>query len=85
MPIKPDQLTEEQKLARQISGMVDSENLIRRLVIENKHSDQIHDTIERNCRHLEIMFERDIIKNSSTDLTRFEEAIALGKAFISAQ
>lgn len=81
MPIKFEELTEEQKVARQISAMGDSVDLINKLIAEGKHTEQVHDTIERNYRHLEIMLEKDHIKNSGQDLTSFTAAIAAGKAY----
>jgi hypothetical protein len=81
MPIKIEELTEAEKLDRQISAMGDSVGLINRLISEGKHTQQVHDTIERNYRHLEIMLDKDHIKNSEQDLTSFTNAITAGKNY----
>jgi hypothetical protein len=83
MPIL-EQLTEEQKTQRQLSAMGDSVWLINKLIGEATHSQEVHDTIDRNVRHLEIMLEKEHIRNSGSDLTSFETAITDGKAFIAA-
>ena len=78
-----EELTEEQKVAKQISAMGDSVNLINKLIAEGTHNDQVHDTITRNVEHLALMVGKDIIVNSGTDLSGFNTAIADGRAFIS--
>jgi hypothetical protein len=76
------ELTEQQKTENQIKAMGDSVWLINKLISEGNHSEQIHDTVDRNVRHLEIMLGKDHIQNSGSDLTSFEEAVVDGKAFI---
>ena len=83
MPIQSE-LTEEQKTQRQINAMGDSVWLINKLIGEAAHSQEIHDTIDRNVRHLEIMLEKEHIQNSGSDLSSFETAITDGKDFIAA-
>jgi hypothetical protein len=78
-----EDLTEEQKVARQISAMGDSVTLINRLIAEGTHNEQVHDTISRNVEHLALMVGKDIIVNSGTDLSSFNTAITQGRAFIS--
>lgn len=80
-----EELTEEQKVARHIEAMGHSEQLIRELVTAGNHSEDIHAVISRNVDHLNIMFSREIISNSGSDLTSFQEAVSLGQAFIAAQ
>lgn len=70
------------KTEKQISAMGDSVDLINRLISEGKHNEQVHDTIDRNVRHLELMVAKDNIKNSGSNLTPFQTAIAEGKAYI---
>lgn len=67
---------------RQISAMGDSVWLINKLITENNHTQQVHDTVDRNVRHLEIMLGKPDIQNFGTDLTSFQTAITDGKAFI---
>jgi hypothetical protein len=80
---KREELTEEQKVAKQISAMGDSVTLINKLIAEGTHNDQVHDTISRNVEHLALMVGKDIIKNSGTDLSGFNTTITQGRAFIS--
>lgn len=82
MPIQREELTAEQKVQRQISAMGDSAWLINKLIAEDVHTNEIHDTIDRNVRHLEIMLEKPEIQNSGSSLTAFNTAITDGKAFI---
>lgn len=82
MPNKKEELTPEQKVQRQISAMGDSVWLINKLINENNHSENIHDTIDRNVRHLEIMLAKSEIQNSGSSLTSFQTAVTDGKAFI---
>ena len=75
-------LTEEQKVAKHVSAMNDSLNLINRLMQEETHTKSVHDTIQRNSSHLELMMGKDFIKNSETDLTSFVTAVASAKVYI---
>lgn len=79
---KQQELTQEQKTQRQISAMGDSVWLINRLIREGAHTENVHNTIDRNVRHLEIMLGKDHIKNSGSDLSSFETTITDGKDFI---
>lgn len=81
MPKKKEELTPEQQAERQISAMGDSVWLINKLISENAHTETIHETIDRNIRHLEIMLRSTKIQESGSDLTQFNTAIADGKAF----
>lgn len=82
MPIQPEELTEEQKTERQIKAMGDSVYVINEKIAEGKHTEDSHDTIDRNVRHLEIMLGKDNIQNSGSDLTSFNTAITDGKTYI---
>lgn len=82
MPNKNPAPTEEQKLQKNISAMGDSVWLINKLIDENNHVQNVHDTIDRNIRHLELMIAKPEIANSGTDLSSFNAAINSGKAFI---
>lgn len=82
MPIKPEELTPEQQVQRHISVMGDSVGLINKLIDEGNHTEDIHDTVDRNVRHLEIMLTKAEIQNAGSNLTSFETAITNGKAFI---
>jgi hypothetical protein len=83
MPGKREELTDAQKTERQISAMGDSVDLINRLIAEGKHTEQVHDTIDRNVRHLEIMVAKDNIKAAGS-VKVFTDAVAAGKDYITA-
>ena len=85
MPIQNDELTREQKIERQISAMGDSVDLINRLIAAGNHTTNVHDTIDRNVRHLEIMVAKDDIKGDGTSLGAFTDAITAGNEYIKAQ
>jgi hypothetical protein len=82
MPIKKDELTKEQKTERQISAMGDSVDLINNLISAGNHTTNVHDTIDRNVRHLEIMIAKDDIKGAGTSLKAFTDVIAAGNEYI---
>lgn len=83
MPINlPGGLTPEQQVQNRISAMGDSVWLINKLIAEDTHTEEIHDTVDRNVRHLEIMLGKSEIQNAGSDLTSFNTAITDGKAFI---
>ncbi len=82
MPAKKEELTEAQKTERQISAMGDSVDLINRLVAEGKHTEQVHDTIDRNVRHLELMLGKDHIKGAGVSLKTFTDAVKAGGDYI---
>ena len=82
MPIKHQELTEEQKTEKQISAMGDSVYVINNEIASGNHTEEIHNTIDRNVRHLEIMLSKENIQNSGSSLTVFETAITDGKAYI---
>lgn len=61
----------------------DSEDLVRRLVAEGEHSEEIHTTIKRNTDHLSLILSKEEIKASkSPRLKGFKKAVDLGNAFI---
>ena len=63
----------------------DSEDLIRNLVSVGEHSEEIHNTIQRNTEHLSIILgKQEIIDSQSPRLDGFREAITLGADFITA-
>ena len=82
MPIQREEITEAEKIQRQISAMGDSVDLINRLISEGEHSERVHDMIDRNFRHLEIMLAKPHIQTSGQNLTVFTDAITAGKAFV---
>lgn len=67
-----------------IQSSKDSENLIRDLVSDGEHNEDIHNAIKRNTDHLLIILDKEEIKTSnSSSIIGFQEAIILGDEFIS--
>ncbi len=61
----------------------DSEELVRRLVTEGEHSEEIHNTIRRNTDHLSLILGKQEVQDSNSPrLVSFQEAVDLGVAFI---
>jgi len=75
----------EMNVEKTIEAAGHSEDLVRRLVAEDNHSEEIHNTIKRNTDHLGIILGRQqVIDSNSPRLDGFREAIALGEAFVAA-
>lgn len=63
-----------------------SEQLIRKLVSEGEHSEDIHEIITRNVDHIKIVLEKPYVINSeSPRLPEFQEAVELGETFVAAE
>ena len=76
----------EMDVNKTIEAAGHSEDLVRRLVTEGNHSEEIHNTIKRNTDHLGIILgKQSVIDSNSPRLDGFEEAISLGEAFIAAE
>ena len=74
--------TPEIRLQNDLSAMSDSVNLINELILNDEHSDEIHDTIKRNVEHLGIMLTRQNIIDNNTVTTDYDDAITNGNLFI---
>lgn len=76
-------ITPEIDVEGTIRAAGDSEDLVRRLVAEGEHSEDIHATIKRNTDHLSLILSKEEIQASgSPRLAGFQEAVDLGVAFI---
>jgi hypothetical protein len=76
----------EMDVEKTIEAAGHSEELVRRLITEGVHSEQIHDTIKRNTDHLSIILgKQPVIDSNSPRLDGFREAVTLGEAFISTE
>ncbi len=76
-------ITPEIDVEGTIRAAGDSEDLVRRLVAEGEHSEDIHATIKRNTDHLSLILSKTEIQASgSPRLAGFQEAVDLGVAFI---
>lgn len=80
----PDRLNRpEFNLEQTLNSTGHSEDLVRRLVADGVHSEQIHDTIKRNTEHIRIILGREQVEASNSPrLADFLEAAELGEAFI---
>lgn len=78
-----DMITPEIDVEGTIRATGDSEDLVRRLVTEGEHSEEIHAKIKRNTDHLSLVLSKaEIQASGSPRLTGFQEAVDLGVAFI---
>jgi hypothetical protein len=60
-----------------------SEDLVRRLVTESTHSEEIHSIITQNTEHIKtILGKQEVIDSASPRLVGFQEAVELGEAFV---
>ncbi len=73
-----------EQIAQDISASYDSVDLINQIVVDNQHSNEIHDIIDRNVRHLQnCLTLPHIIENvTGADTTAFAKAVTLGGNFI---
>lgn len=76
-----DEPPSPEQVQRQISAMGDSVYVINQLIEKAVHTEETHNEMDRNYRHLEIMLAKEHIQNSGADLTVFTDAIANGIAF----
>ena len=73
----------EFNLERTLESTGHSEDLIRRLVTEGTHSEEIHNTITQNTEHIKIILgKQEVIDSASPRLVGFQEAVELGEAFV---
>lgn len=70
-------------LDKKISAMYDSVNLIRELIDNNSHHEDVDDVVSRNVKYLEFMLDQEEIKDSGRDLEDFKNIVQEGLQFIS--
>ncbi len=61
--------------------MIDSVNMIERVIAENIHSLAAYDILDKNYRHLELMCLKEEIIADGRSLAPFTDAIVAGRAF----
>ena len=73
-----------EQIAQDISASHDSVDLINQIVADDQHSDEIHDTIDRNVRHLRSCLTLPhIMENATTeDKIAFADAATLGEDWV---
>ena len=74
----------ERDVKQDIKAMYDSVHVVDAMIAANVHDDESNDNVDRNYRHLEIMMEKDWIKESGEDLQDFVDCIARAKAWLGA-
>lgn len=65
-----------------ISALNDSVTVINNLIFAGEKTENVKKEVERNFKHIDIMLEKDFIKDSGKDLSAFTAASAAGKSFI---
>ena len=78
--LKP--LTPQEQADRDVEVMGHSVAVINDSIKDCRHTQDEHDTVERNVRHLEIMLAKEHIANHPSDKKQFKSAIAAGKKHI---
>ena len=76
------ELTPQEQADKDVEVMGHSVKIINDSIEDCRHTQDEHDTIERNVRHLEIMLAKEHIVNHSSSKTEFKSAIAAGKKHI---
>jgi hypothetical protein len=73
-----------EQIAQDISASHDSVDLINQIVSDDQHNDEIHDTIDRNVRHLRSCLTLPrIMENATTaDKIAFADAATLGEDWV---
>ena len=73
-----------QQIAQDIKASHDSVDLINQIVADDQHSDEIHDTIDRNVRHLRSCLTLPHIMDNATieDKIAFADAATLGEDWV---
>lgn len=77
----PNNPTPEQ-LAKHISALGDSVTVINEIVDGGERSEDLDKRLEANYKHIEIMLDKDFIKNAGEDLSGFTAAVDKAKAFL---
>jgi hypothetical protein len=73
-----------EQIAQDIKASHDSVDLINQIVGDDQHNDEIHDTIDRNVRHLRSCLTLPHIMDNATtaDKIAFADAATLGEDWV---
>lgn len=75
---------ETQNIDQTFSAFNDSVDLINTILAETENiSEDKKNTIYRNVRHLELMLEKDFVKNAGKNLSDIQKAITDANTFLS--
>ena len=73
-----------EQIAQDIKASHDSVDLINQIVVDDQHNEEIHDTIDRNVRHLRnCLTLPHIMENATTaDKIAFADAATIGEDWV---
>lgn len=71
-----------EELAQHLSALNHSVAVINKIVGDDERSEYLDKCLETNYKHVELMLEKDFIKNSGENLSGFTAAVASAKAFL---
>ena len=73
-----------EQIAQDIKASHDSVDLINQIVADDQHGDEIHDTVDRNVRHLRNCLTLPHIMDNATtaDKIAFADAATLGEDWV---
>jgi hypothetical protein len=74
------ELTQEERTAKDISALEDSVWVIDQMLAIEEPSDEDIETISRNAEHIELMLTKQHILESGVNLEPFEEAVLRARA-----
>ena len=72
----------DRDIQQDIKAMFDSVHLIDELIAADIHDAEKDDCVKRNYQHLEIMMDKDWIKESGEDLQPFVDCVDRAKAWL---
>ena len=72
----------DRDVKQDIKAMHDSVHLIDGLILIDGHDDEKDDCVKRNYQHLEIMMDKNWIKESNEDLQPFIDCVARAKTWL---
>jgi hypothetical protein len=73
---------EEDRTEQDIKALGDSVAVIDEVLALETPGEEALDALDRNVRHIEIMLDKDHIKDSGEDLTEFVDAVARGREML---
>jgi hypothetical protein len=71
-----------EQVEKHLSALGDSVSVIDKTVADNERSESLDKRLKANYDHIEIMLEKDFIKNAGQDLSIFTSAVNKAKAFL---
>lgn len=75
-------MEKQENIDEAIAALNDSVTLINDLIAAGEKTEETKATVERNFQHIDLMLDKDFVKNSGKDLSAISAASAAGKTFI---